>query len=755
MFAFDPPGSLPPDMSGPDALPRLDVAHLRALFENAPVGMFCLNECEGWIFRNKALVDMLGLPACQSTRTMAVAMRRRGYDSRYVRAFKQAAARKIPMEMETWFRRADGRIVHVQLHAVPEFDQAGEVSSWIGSVVDISERKLQEEAARQEQSQLARQRENLRWINELSVRIHDRTSVGEIGREAVHAIASHTSAPLISISIYDDHPTRPVRLLASNWPDPLDNRRVERIAFLDEQMRASDDVLIITDPVQALARVPGFYRRCEELGIRELVLLRLHHGGREIGVVVFQYHQAGCVHELDAEILRALGKMLSLAISNMQHSLDLEYRASHDSLTGLHNRAELHKQFADSVGTDRAAALLLLDLDRFKEINDTLGHNIGDDVLRQVAVRLHEELGPRRALVCRLGGDEFAALVTDGRLDDARALTLGQAVLASLQKPFPVGGTTLDIGASIGVALYPLHGANSHALLRSADVAMYAAKRERSGVRLYDPELDQHSLERLRLMTELGDGIRRGELELHYQPKLDLHRQRIVACEALVRWRHPVRGLLGPDHFIALSEMGDVIHALTARVIEDVLHQQQRWQRQGLDLTVAVNLSARNLLDDRIVEHIERLLGTCAVPASLLELEITETALMQDPQRAGALLDRLAALGVRVAVDDFGTGHSSLAYLRRLPLTALKIDRMFISEMMEKPQDIVIVQSIIALAHNLGLEVVAEGVETAEVLSTLHALGCDEIQGYHLSRPLPPEELRRWMEARQPRTAIS
>src|SRR5690606_1777603 len=278
----------------------------------------------------------------------------------------------------------------------------------------------------------------------------------------------------------------------------------------------------------------------------------------------------------------------------------------------------------------------------------------GDDVLRQVAERLGRDLCSHSALLCRLGGDEFAVLITDRTLDSARALTLGHEILASLQQPFVVDGMKLDIGASVGVALYPLHGYTSHALLRSADVAMYDAKRQRAGVRLYDPHMDTHTPERLSLMADLTSGIREGELKLYYQPKLDLHLHKVIACEALVRWQHPQQGLLSPDRFIPLAEMSEAIHALTARVIEDTCRQQQQWRSQGIDLTVAVNLSARNLLDDRIVEQIERMLIDYALPPHALELEITETSLMHDPKRAAAILDRLAGLGVKIAVDDFG-----------------------------------------------------------------------------------------------------
>jgi len=254
-----------------------------------------------------------------------------------------------------------------------------------------------------------------------------------------------------------------------------------------------------------------------------------------------------------------------------------------------------------------------------------------------------------------------------------------------------------------------------------------------------------HSPERLRLIADLGTSVRGSELLLYYQPKLDLRHGIIVGCEALVRWQHPRRGLLLPDQFIALAEMSDVIHELTAHVIEAACRQWRQWREQGLDLAVAVNLSARNLVDNRIVELIERVIAHYALPPGALELEITETALMQEPARAVLLLERIAALGVRLSVDDFGTGYSSLTYLQRLPIRALKIDRTFIAEMRDKPQDVVIVQSIITLGHNLGLEVVAEGVEDRVALDTLIALGCDQAQGFHLTPALPAAQLPGWL----------
>ncbi len=427
----------------------------------------------------------------------------------------------------------------------------------------------------------------------------------------------------------------------------------------------------------------------------------------------------------------------------------LEFLAEHDPLTGLANRSLLHREFARRVtayaGEEFSAALLLMDLDRFKEINDTLGHHIGDDVLKDVSARLMTVVdatidGALGGLVSRLGGDEFVLLIV-GAADRVHPVQLAERVQEALRQPFVVGGIGLEVGASIGIAIYPRDGADSHALLRSADVAMYAAKAAQVGIAVYSPQQDRHTPERLALMTDLGQALRNDELILHYQPKLDLASREIVGYEALVRWNHPRQGQLQPDAFIALAETGNLIHPLTLHVIELALAERRRWRDAGRSHTMAVNISARNLLDKGFAETIGKLVERYNVAAGELEFELTETALIQDPEGAAQLLDRIAALGIRLSIDDFGTGFSSLAYLRRLPLHALKIDRMFVQSLADNTQDLAIVRSTIGLAHNLGLKVIAEGVEDRRVLSLLADLGCDQAQGFYISKPLPADQL--------------
>lgn len=418
-----------------------------------------------------------------------------------------------------------------------------------------------------------------------------------------------------------------------------------------------------------------------------------------------------------------------------RHIAELEHQATHDPLTGLYNRKWLTAAVDSRISDDPDVgfALLFIDLDHFKEINDALGHHIGDLLLAQIGPRLRPLLGEAR--LARLGGDEFAVLLPDA--DAREAETLARSLVEAIRQPFEIAGLRLEAGASIGAALFPEHGQDSNTLMRCADIAMYLAKRDRLGWALYRPELDEHSPRRLALITDLGPAMRDNQLYLMFQPKIDLHSGHLTGFEALLRWRHPVHGSVPPEQFIPLAEMGEVIRPLTLWVIEQALMQLQEWYRQGMATCVAVNISPRNLLDEDYPEQLERLLRHYRVPADALQLEITEGALIADPERALAVIQRIHALGVRLAIDDFGTGYSSLSYLQRLPLDTLKIDMSFVRQMLLSHADAMIVHSTIGLAHNLGLRVVAEGVEDAATLEMLREIGCDEAQGYHIARPLP------------------
>jgi diguanylate cyclase (GGDEF)-like protein len=427
----------------------------------------------------------------------------------------------------------------------------------------------------------------------------------------------------------------------------------------------------------------------------------------------------------------------------------LRHQATHDRLTDLPNRVALHEEAERKLAGARRsgclAALLLIDLDRFKEVNDTLGHEQGDHLLIEVAHRLREVLR-RRDLLARLGGDEFAVLAT---LPHRGALgEVATRVHAALARPFVVAGVAVELGGSIGIALQPDHGDDVSMLLRRADVAMYQAKRAGTGIETYDPGRDPYSAERLQLLSELRHGIDHDELVLHFQPKVALATQRVVGVEALVRWQHPERGLLGPGDFLAIAERTGLIADVTRWVLDAAVRQCAEWRERGTDLPVAINLAAANIVDTSLPDAVDATLRRWNVPGELLQCEISEDTVMGETRRATEVLERLRAMGVRLSLDDFGTGHSSLSYLKSLPLDEVKIDRSFVTGMAVDVSDAAIVRSTIDLARHLALDVVAEGVESEEVLEVLVSLGCDIAQGFLLSRPLPADQLDGWLAAR-------
>ena len=416
----------------------------------------------------------------------------------------------------------------------------------------------------------------------------------------------------------------------------------------------------------------------------------------------------------------------------------LEHQALHDLLTGLPNRRLLHDRVTRAIDAARpqasSVALLIIDLDRFREVNDTFGHQYGDLLLQQIGPRVSDLLGPGDT-VARLGGDEFAVLLANA--DREHAEHVARRLLRALDRAFSIGGTSVDVGGSIGIALAPEHGADADALLRHADVAMYVAKRAGCGRATYSPTQDQHSPDRLALVGELRRAIETDELALVYQPKVDLDSGRCVGVEALIRWQHPHRGSVPPDQFIPLAEQIGLIKAVSRWVLNTALRQAREWLSEGTDLPIAVNLSMRDLHDPDLPEAVAGLLRRWQVPPSQLVVEITENGLMADPGRALQTITALRLMGIRIAIDDFGTGYSSLAYLKRLPVDELKIDRSFVRELATDEDDLAIVRSTIGLGHDLGLIIVAEGIEDGCTWERLRRLGCDIGQGYLIGRPMP------------------
>ncbi|MFN2617401.1 MAG: putative bifunctional diguanylate cyclase/phosphodiesterase [Thermoleophilaceae bacterium] len=423
--------------------------------------------------------------------------------------------------------------------------------------------------------------------------------------------------------------------------------------------------------------------------------------------------------------------------------------ALRDPLTGLPNRALFHELLERAILAGRRrqslTAVMVMDLDRFKEINDTLGHFNGDQLLQRLAGRLRAVLRDADT-IARLGGDEFALLMPDMPDREAVRKAVGR-VLQAFEEPFVVGGIALQVQGSVGIALFPEHGKRADAILHAADMAMYVAKAAQSGYEFHSPKEAHNSPDRLALLAELRRGIEDGQLILHYQPKAELSSRRVMGVEALVRWQHPSRGLLPPDEFVSLAEQTGLIRPLTQFVLETALRQCRAWRDDGLELDVAINLSVHNLMDLRFADDLARLIAESKLPPSALQLEITESMIMSEPRRAMSMLSKLKSMGLSLAVDDFGTGYSSLAYLKELPVGVIKIDRSFVIPMLESENDAAIVRSTIDLGRNLGLQVVAEGVESEEAWRTLASYGCDIAQGFHLSRPLAPADLTGWLSS--------
>ncbi len=429
------------------------------------------------------------------------------------------------------------------------------------------------------------------------------------------------------------------------------------------------------------------------------------------------------------------------AFRQLRALADSNREARTDDLTGLPNRRLFFERLAtcfEAGGSTSRLAVLMIDLDRFKEINDSLGHHVGDDVLRQIGPRLTDAVGST-GTVARLGGDEFG-LVLSPLTNPSAAIDVAERVRHALRQPFQLEGMSLRVDASIGIAFAPDHGGAPESLLQKADLAMFSAKRAHAPWQIYSSEQDQNARERLDLMEDLRDAIGRGELVPFYQPILDLSRGRVIKAEALARWLHPVRGVLAPAVFLDLIADAGLMEPFTMSVLDQALSQQASWAARGYEIGVSVNISAASLRDEELPDKIGACIATHGVDPARVTIEITEDCFIADPVQALLILERVRALGVELSVDDFGTGFSSLTYLRRLPVTELKLDRTFLTGGAGDERAVAVIRSTVELAHSLGLRIVAEGIENLETLALVDNLGCDAAQGYLMGRPVPSEE---------------
>jgi diguanylate cyclase (GGDEF)-like protein len=441
-------------------------------------------------------------------------------------------------------------------------------------------------------------------------------------------------------------------------------------------------------------------------------------------------------------LMQALAAHAGVALTNIRLVQRLRHLSVTDALTGLPNRRKLLADLGDATGTPGVVGVLLLDLDRFKEVNDALGHAIGDQVLREVGNRLQHRFAGR-GTVARLGGDEFAMIIP-GAATPAEVLDIAYELRGTVEEPLPVGDLALRTQASIGVCYSPEHGADPDQLLQRADVAMYAAKQARTGVRVYQVEDDQNTPRRLSLLTELRTAVEQGAIEVVYQPKVDPASGRVLGAEALSRWQS-AHGPVSPEEFIPLAERSGLILPLTRHVLHTALASCADWRRAGHELSVAVNLSPQTITDRTLVDEVRQALAVHGVPAAALTLEITENGIMEDPTHSSSVLHSLRALGVTLSVDDFGTGHSSLGRLAGLPVQEMKIDKGFVRDLPTNRSGQAVTDASLRLGHALGLHVVAEGAETKAEFEHLRRLGCDSVQGYYIARPLAAGQFRTWL----------
>ena len=530
-------------------------------------------------------------------------------------------------------------------------------------------------------------------------------------------------------------PGGPSRVLFANnaWLRMTGAPREEVIGEPFEIFRVDDTNQLIGDPLLHPLRQNSPFRGEAVAQSRD---------GREYFLDVFLLPLAAG----DGEILYWIAYLEDISDRKAQVTA-LEQQALHDMLTHLPNRTLLMDRITQAIRIAKRAgqpvALMVMDLDGFKEVNDTMGHHSGDLVLQQVARRLHEQIRESDT-VARLGGDEFAFVLPTAR-DANAAYRVARKILIALESPFVVEDQKVEVGASIGIALFPEHGPDAETLMRRADTAMYHAKRKGLQCTLYASELEETGIGRATIGAELRVAIEKNELELYYQPKIHLRTGLMTRVEALVRWNHPERGFLSPDTFIPAAEKSGLIRPLTEWVIHRALQQCREWQNRMLPIHVAINLSTKMLQEHTLPQIISDALDRWKLPAQSLKLEITESSIMADPPHAFAILALLQSLGVRLSLDDFGTGYSSLMHLRQLPVDEIKIDKSFVMGMATSAGDSAIVRATIDLAHNLGMQVVGEGVDNEWTCKMLTDLGCDLAQGYFLSAPLPAKGLEQWL----------
>ncbi len=718
---------------------RQALEHNRVLLASLPQRVFFKDRAGTFLSVNKLFADDLGLTSEQVIGKTDFDLFPVELAAKYVaddRAVMDGRQTRVLEERNV----VAGQDRTVEVTKAPVVDDSGEVLGVLGLFIDITERKAAQQAL-VEQARLTALRADV------SSTLAQSGSLEAVLQRCTQAMVRHLDATLARVWMLPDGEDYLVLQASSGTVEGLGDKynRIKLGEHVVGTMAQTREPLLSN----ALCEHPAIDREWKHR--EDLVAFAgypLIVDGRLVGAMALFASRA--LGEAVVQALATIADGVAQFIQRKQSENLLEYQALHDALTGLPNRNLFHDRLSHAIRSaarkTAPVALLLLDLDRFKEVNDTFGHDAGDRLLRMLKPRLQRVLRECDT-IARLGGDEFAIVLPE--TDREGAVQAANKILEAVDQPFLLDDCRLHVGASLGIALYPEHSHDGHALLRQADVAMYIAKQLGCGHSVYDAGADTYSANRLSLIGELRRAIDTEGLELYYQPRMNLRDGQVTGVEALARWNHPERGLLAPAEFIPLAEHTGLIDSLTAWVIGTALRQLQAWCDAGLNLTVAVNLSARNLQDAGLPGMVERLLKLYDIPGDMLVFEITESAVMADPDRAIATLNALRALGIGISIDDFGTGYSSLAYLKRMPVSEVKIDRSFVKDIPENAEDVTIARSVVDLGHNLGLEVVAEGVETGDSLELLSSIGCDAAQGYYISRPVPADKLTAWLRVRR------
>lgn len=672
-----------------------------------------------------------------------------------LRAVHESDRKRIELEIEAVFNKGSGSVYLngltkqgdiVPLLATAEATLYQGEPVIVGVALDMTEQQNVERNLLRSQGRLARKNSQLSLINTLVEKLHASHSVKLIAKEVVSILTSlqpnSTIVFLAVTSAADKMQLIGGEGVSGEYLLRRQSFDIDQMGDIFSKAFKSQMLEVFNTEVCDSAMASHLRELFIEKNIRSGVVLPLIHKGELLGSVIIADHFQSLFPQDELEFYQTIGSSISLALANARQYKLMEDLATIDSLTGLPNRNSLNEDCEISLRkikhSNLHVGLILVDLDRFKEINDTLDHQIGDELLKLVGPRIETSLKDSDCKIYRLGGDEFCVLLSNK--DSAESIfEISEQIESAIASPFVVEGLNLEISSSIGVVTTQGRHYSAAEMLRCAELAMYHVKNKGGGIARYTPELDADTNQRFVIMAEMAEAIRNDDLILYFQPKFDLKTHTIIGSEALVRWQHPKYGLLPPAKFIPLVELTQLINPLTYWVLKNAIAQLALWKKQGIDINMAINLSTRNLTDDDFMVQVDRLVREYRIDPAELEFEVTETALMSNLDRAEKQLQEFSKRGIQCSLDDYGTGYSSLTYIKKLPLDILKIDRSFISKMLEDNEDRIIAQSTISLAHNLGLKVIAEGVEDESTLIELANQGCDFIQGYYISKPLDAE----------------